>query len=306
VNIQVGRALREQNESIAGVDNLTTAYNILKRANSRGLDNEVVAFLESEGNGEDLEDLAAELGIDVDVTVPTSPTSASIRQPNMDIWTGNFKEYLDEYTDGLKANVVHCDFPYGIDHQKSAQGGVEKWQGEMYDDSPDLFWDLCEMFVERQDEFMTPQAHIIFWFSMPFFHDVVNLFSPHFRIDPCPLIWAKGAGVLPDPERGPRRSYEAALFMTRGDRKIVRPINNISTQPLGKNKLHPSMKPLDTIKYFLSMVVDKEAKVFDPTCGSGTALVAAEMLGAQQVRGLDLDPHHVTTARQQLAKLRLQ
>jgi predicted RNA methylase len=53
------------------------------------------------------------------------------------------------------------------------------------------------------------------------------------------------------------------------------------------------------------MLCDEHSSVLDPTCGSGTALRAAESLGASRILGLELNPEHVANARQLLRNSRL-
>ena len=46
------------------------------------------------------------------------------------------------------------------------------------------------------------------------------------KIDPFPMIWTRSdnAGIVPDHNRGGRRTYETAFLCHRGDRPIVRPV----------------------------------------------------------------------------------
>ena len=39
----------------------------------------------------------------------------------------------------------------------------------------------------------------------------------------------------------------------------------------------------------MSMLVDEHSRVFDPTAGSGSALAAADALGASAILGLEID-----------------
>src|SRR5262245_65884872 len=75
----------------------------------------------------------------------------------------------------------------------------------------------------------TSQCHLMFWFAMRkgskrlYEMTCTRLERMGWDINPLPLIWMKsdGAGIIPDPERGPRQIYETCLFGSRGDRKIV-------------------------------------------------------------------------------------
>jgi predicted RNA methylase len=54
------------------------------------------------------------------------------------------------------------------------------------------------------------------------------------------------------------------------------------------------------LKHFFEMFVDEHTSVFDPTCGSGAALRAAEALGANRVLGIEADWERCEIARKAL------
>ena len=95
----------------------------------------------------------------------------------------------------------------------------------------------------------------------------------------------------PDPKREPRRTYEWALKITLGDRPLVKGIAASFAYPCNADiKIHRSQKHLEVLSHFFSMFVDSSTRMLDPTCGSGTSVVAAHLLGAKDVLGLELDP----------------
>src|SRR5262245_9408023 len=124
-------------------------------------------------------------------------------------------------------------------------------------------------------------------------------------INPLPLIWMKtdGAGIIPDPERGPRQIYETCFLGSRGDRKIVRAVANAYGAPTVRDQ-HMSEKPEPMLRHFFGMLVDENTVMLDPTCGSGSALRAAESLGAKYVLGLEIDPEFAARARDALTRSR--
>ena len=50
-----------------------------------------------------------------------------------------------------------------------------------------------------------------------------------------------------------------------------------------------SAKPEPVLRHFFRMFVDENSTVLDPTCGSGTALRAAESLGAAHILGIEVN-----------------
>src|SRR3546814_18962812 len=100
-------------------------------------------------------------------------------------------------------------------------------------------------------------AHLIFWFSMDYYAITVErLTAMGWRVNPFPLIWHKSdnAGIAPDPQRAPRRTYETALFASLGDRTLTQdgPRSNSFAHPGRRDdRLHNRKKQEATIKHYL-------------------------------------------------------
>jgi DNA modification methylase len=110
-------------------------------------------------------------------------------------------------------------------------------------------------------------------------------------------------GILPDPQRGPRRIYETAFFGSRGDRKVVSAVSNAYAAPTDRG-VHMSIKPEPVLRNFFRMFVDESTLMLDPTCGSGSSLRAAESLSARHVAGLEIDPDFCEQANRTLKTAR--
>lgn len=198
-------------------------------------------------------------------------------------------------------NLIHCDFPYGVSTGDKKGQSAAKTLGT-YDDGADVYWTLLQTLLSRQDNFIAPSAHMMFWFSMNYYTDTKALLEKFdWVVNPTPLIWAKSdnAGIIPDPNRGPRQIYETALLCSRGDRKIVRPVANVSWCATTK-EYHTSEKSLNMLQHFFRMLVDESTRMLDPTCGSGMSVKAAEDAGAAFSLGLERDLDFYTGARHNL------
>ena len=66
-------------------------------------------------------------------------------------------------------------------------------------------------------------------------------------------------------------------------------VDNAYVGGIDRSEDHPSAKPEVMLRHFFQMFVDKNSKVLDPTCGSGTALRAAKSLDAADVLGIEKD-----------------
>lgn len=277
--LQVARELRLGNQMVLDAPRYSTALGIVSRAESRKNEAEIASILKR-------------------------PLPAAEAAPDS-ILNADFNEWADTY-DGPRFNFIHCDFPYGINANKFNQGSATLHGG--YADTEDTYWTLCHTLARNLNRLASESCHIMFWFSMHYYHDTLLFFETYtdFRIDPFPLVWMKSdnIGILPDPERGPRRIYETCLFGSRGDRKITRPVSNAVFSPSERDQ-HMSIKPQEMLEKFFRMFVDSNTLILDPTCGSGGSLRAAETLFAAHVLGLEKNEEFADRANAALNKARV-
>ena len=234
---------------------------------------------------------------------------ANDKEKSRRIINADFTEWVKTYDppkDGPRFNFLHCDFPYGIGSDEMHQGSSVAAHGD-YDDSEETYWCLLKVLCENLNKLCTESAHIMFWFTMHRYHDTLEFFEHNsdFEINPFPLVWHKsdGIGLLPDPQRGPRRTYETCLFGSRGDRKIVRSKASSFAAPTDRAQ-HMSTKPKPVLDHFFQMFVDENTVMLDPTCGSGSAVRAAEALGAPHILGIEINSEFTDRANVELAKWR--
>lgn len=278
-------------ESLKKAPSLETAFNTVSRQQHRQLDDISNKLLGS-------------ASIVPNIKLPNTPPPAQLD----DVQQISFLDWAPSYS-GAKFNFIHCDFPYGINLQSSDQMSHDT--EKLYEDSPELYWELCHSFVKHLDNFCYPSAHVMFWLSADL--DILSETFAFFKSKEAetglrwfsrPLVWHKscGSGVIPDARRRPRNTYEVALMASRQDRFVVKPVNGSYAAPItsGKARMHPSEKPEPMLKHFFQLFVDENSQVLDPTCGGGSALRAAEELGAKRVLGLEIDPEFAGTAKSQL------
>lgn len=276
----VAREIRSGNEMVISAPKYSTAKGIVHRANERKDEQAII-------------ELHKITKIEIKTEEPDSIINA------------DFLQWAATYT-GPKFNFIHCDFPYGIGADKFNQGAAPTHGG--YTDDEQTYWDLCHCLIHNLDRLCTDSCHFMFWFSMHFYRDTLELFSDmaDIHFDPFPLMWTKSdnVGILPDPQRGPRRIYETAFFGSRGDRKIVRPTSNAVYMPSDRSQ-HMSIKPVPVLTQFFKMFVDSTTLMLDPTCGSGSSIRAAESLGASHVLGLEINKDFAEGAQRALKSFRL-
>lgn len=271
--LNVAKELLSGNARVTEAPKFSTAKGIIRRANERAAGAASVALTEAFG------------------AVPKEPES---------ILTADFREWAKTYS-GPKFNFIHCDFPYGIGADKFVQGAAATHGG--YDDSRDLYFDLLDCLLDNLDRLGDESCHIMFWFSMHYYGETLARFGSksNFVVDRFPLIWLKSdnIGIIPDPERGPRRIYETAFFGSRGDRKIVRSASNAIAHSSERSD-HMSVKPQAMLQHFFKMFVDESTVFLDPTCGLGSSVRAARELAARSYLGLEVNETFADRARLQM------
>lgn len=304
--LRVGREL--DNPKLREATGLQGAYNILERTQARAVQDAMSQIMQA-----GVVIAAPKLG--ASPALPGAPliisTQAPIQRPTGlaaedSLLNASFLEWAPLYS-GPRFNLIHCDFPYGIDFNKG------EWSGKntnlMYDDSPDVYWNLIECLCTNLDRLMTPAGHLMFWFSMDYYCETLETFrqlAPSLAFQKFPLYWHKSdnAGIVPDPKRGPRRVMETAFIASREDRFVVKTVSNTYPAPTDKSH-HPSTKPEPMLRHFFQMFCDENTRLLDPTCGSGTSVRAAESLGAEYVLGLEIDPEHHKAACSALRSFRV-
>lgn len=208
----------------------------------------------------------------------------------------DFKDFAAQYA-GPRFNLLHCDFPFGINYNSGpgfTTAADTKASGD-YDDSPEVYWELLRTLAAFKENLIADSAHILFWFSQNNRRETEDFFESYFPeavIQKFMMVWhtSDNSGIVPDPQRYGRRTYETALSISIGDRKVVKPVAlSFSAPRTSSEKFHRSMKPTAVLEHFLSMYVDDSTIMLDPTAGSGSALVVAKGLGAAHVLGLERD-----------------
>lgn len=296
---------------LADAGTVREAYNVLARRDQRAAGDALNELLEIPEQTPALPVLATEgppaLAV-VNGAVVARPTVVpqAVSLPE-GIQQADFISWVTAYT-GSKFNLVHCDFPYGVNLFAGPQGrGSEPASADGsigYDDSDATYWKLIEAFCGNLDKFMSVSAHLFFWCSADHGRvaKTVEAFArqaPSLAFAKFPLIWVKSdnAGIAATPNHGARHVYETCLFASRGKRQIVKVVGDAYSAPTDK-RFHASTKPEPMLRHFMSMVVDHTTTLLDPTAGSGAALRAADSLGARQALGLEINPEFATLAQQ--------
>lgn len=238
------------------------------------------------------------------VAVPAGETPAAVER-RAQLFNADFHSWKPPH----RFNLIHCDFPYGIgagNRTRGIQAKTTQRLGE-YNDSADVFWDLLSDLNDRIPSLCDDQCHLIFWLSMNYYEETRSVLrAAGWRLDNFPFIWHKSdnSGIVPDPQRGGRRTYEVALLASRGDRKVVKSVA-LSFAAGSPKDFHAHQKPHAMLTHLLSMYVDASTIMLDPTCGSASAIKAAEEIGAGLAIGLERDEEFFRQAQKNLGMAQL-
>lgn len=305
-------------DNIRNMDTATRAYNMIAREDERVAGDAISNILSSASAAasEAIDDILA------DAVKPKVETPASTEAPDLpivplpprivpaeeSILQQSFLEWAPHYS-GEPFNLIHCDFPYGVNVFGGKWSGKQSWHN--YNDSADIYIELIQCLCANLDRLMSHSAHLVFWLSgdIKIQAKTLEMFAelaPTLAFCNFPLIWLKSdnVGIMPDPKREPRRIYETALIASREDRFLLKPVSNAIAAQTNKEH-HPHTKPEPVLKHFLQMFVDSNTRFLDPTCGGGSSLRAAEALGAEYVLGLEINDDYVGNARRALHNSRV-
>lgn len=198
-------------------------------------------------------------------------------------------------------DILLCDPPYGI-----GMDSMTSWDGSKhgYDDSFEGFNTLMQFILPQIERVLKPNCHGYMFCDIrnwKWLENLVRLHAPSLQIWPRPFIWYKGnIGAFPKPDLGPRYTYEAVLYFTRGEKKTtglyqdVIPINQSTQQK------HPAGKPAALIYDLLRRSAEPGDRVLDPFCGSGPIFPAATKANCIAT-GIELSDEYHLLALERLA-----
>lgn len=230
--------------------------------------------------------------------------SAEISSTRHQIIVGDSLTVLSD----LKPGTFDCiltDPPYGIDAHNFGSAGFQN-AGHKYKDDAATALAAYKLLAQMGYWLCQEEAHLFAFLDIRQFAQIQLLFETNnWIVWPTPLIWYKGSVAhAPRPEHGPKRTYEAILFASKGDKPIVKQgqdtliIQSVSS----RTKVHPAEKPVELFEELLSWVLQPGMQVLDPFAGSGTIFPAADNLGCDAT-GVELDPMFAGIARQRIDEL---
>lgn len=190
-------------------------------------------------------------------------------------------EVVKTVMNGEKPNLMVTDPPYGINYDATNRGGgghcSKKLAGKVTNDHNARWYDSWNKF----------EGNIAYVWIAPSFivENIEDLKKCRFDLISI-IVWNKDEAVLGMSDY--HRKFEPCLYMTRGNHnwKGGRNKNNVWDIPMIKSLKktegewgHSTQKPIECMKRPIENNSDPGDWVYDPFCGSGTTIIAAEMTG---------------------------
>lgn len=182
-----------------------------------------------------------------------------------------------EYLHIQRADFFDCiltDPPYGVDaHAFGSQAGT----GHEYKDDWEYAKSCYVTLAVEGFRITKPTATLYAFCDIRRFEEIAFEFSlAGWDVWPVPLIWAKTNGMLPRPQAGPRRTYEAIIMATKGTpqfHKVGAP--DVIICPQREDMQHGAQKPVELYAELLARSTMPGQTVLDCFAGSGTIFPAA-------------------------------
>ena len=177
---------------------------------------------------------------------------------------------------------IITDPPYGIDADTFGSAGFLSGE-HSYSDSSEYAFACYELLATEGFRVARPEAFLLSFLDIRHFPKVSSILEAGgWRVWPTPLIWYKGTTAhAPRPQHGPKRTYEALVFASKGDRTVISCGTDVISVPaVGRTeKLHSAEKPKELFLELYKHLFSPGNSILDPFAGSGASILAAKEFG---------------------------
>jgi len=208
----------------------------------------------------------------------TLAASADVSLSRHSILSGDSTVLLSTLPTSAAFNCIITDPPYGVN---ADDFGPQAVQAHAYRDTIEYALDCYHILAREGFRITAEQAHLYTFCSIENFQLLAEIFEEAgWSVWPRPLIWYKGnVGMLAKPDFGPRYTYEAILFASKGNKPVVQVgQHDVILVPSATDKVHAAEKPVKLYENLLARSCYPGDKILDPFAGSGVVFEAAESL----------------------------
>ena len=231
----------------------------------------------------DMGDFGFDLDIDnedVEIVEDETPEEVETRCKLGDLWQlGNHKlicgdstsiTVIDRLMDGVKADMVFCDAPYGYKYESNHQDKYKMLQND------DKILDFIPVIWGAMKD-NCPVYEFCGWQSLKQWLEYFENTSLDLK---NVIIWKKNNWSMGDLKGAYAGQYEVILYLNKG-RVELNGARDTDIWEFDREppKMHPTMKPIELIAYALNKSSKKDDIVLDCFGGSGSTLIACEQTG---------------------------
>lgn len=193
-----------------------------------------------------------------------------------DLLKGDMLEIMPQLPSG-KFDCIISDPPYGVNANKWNNQSAVKHK---YIDDEDYSNKIMECLAFEGHRITKLKAHAYIFCDITRFEFIKSLFEAHeWYVWKWPLIWYRGenSGILPRPDHGPRRTYEAIVYCIKNERKVTKvgALDLILNAPHKRELQYGAQKPPELYEDLISRSCMAGDYVIDPCCGTGPIFPAA-------------------------------
>ena len=189
---------------------------------------------------------------------------------------------IDRLMDGVKADMVFCDAPYGYKYESNYQDKYEMLQNDdkILDFIPAIWGTMKDN---------CPVYEFCGWQSLKQWLEYFENTSLDLK---NVIIWKKNNWSMGDLKGAYAGQYEVILYLNKG-RVELNGARDTDIWEFDREppKMHPTMKPIELITYALNKSSKKDDVVLDCFGGSGSTLIACEQL-KRKCYMCELDLHY--------------
>lgn len=201
---------------------------------------------------------------------------------------------IDRLMDGVKADMVFCDAPYGYKYESNYQDKYEMLQND------DKILDFIPAIWGAMKD-NCPVYEFCGWQSLKQWLEYFENTSLDLK---NVIIWKKNNWSMGDLKGAYAGQYEVILYLNKGRVELNgsrdTDIWEFDREP---PKMHPTMKPIDLIAYALHKSSKKGDVVLDCFGGSGSTLIACQQIG-RKCYTCEIDPQYIDVIIQRYINLK--
>ena len=189
---------------------------------------------------------------------------------------------IDRLMDGVKADMVFCDAPYGYKYESNYQDKYEMLQND------DKILDFIPAIWGAMKD-NCPVYEFCGWQSLKQWLEYFENTSLDLK---NVIIWKKNNWSMGDLKGAYAGQYEVILYLNKG-RVELNGARDTDIWEFDREppKMHPTMKPIELIAYALNKSSKKDDVVLDCFGGSGSTLIACEQTG-RKCYTCEIDPKY--------------